>query len=317
MEWEVGSLSRVMSDSPDPRRPRPLPPPGIPSAEVEITDELVLALLRSQHPDLAERPLRLFGSGWDNTTYRLGPDLAVRLPRRQLGAEMIRKEQRWLPAVVAGLPIPVATPVRVGQPEFGYPWTWSVVPWIDGFSAEVADPDPSEAARLGLFLKALHQPGPNDAPRNSYRGCPLTDRARSVEERLPRLNTALLDVSIDQIRDVWQRAKTMPIDEEPVWLHGDLHARNIVVHDGRIVGVIDWGDLCVGDPATDLAVAWMLFPNSAHDALRTGYGRVSDATWERARGWAIFFGVVMVDAGARDDPVWAAAGARTLVRACS
>ncbi|MDJ0665469.1 MAG: aminoglycoside phosphotransferase family protein [Acidimicrobiia bacterium] len=305
-----------MSDSPEIQPPRELPPPGIPAAEVEITDELVRGLLRSQHPDLADQALNLFGSGWDNTTYRLGSGLAVRLPRRQLGAEMILKEQRWVPVVASGLPIPVGLPIRVGQPEFGYPWTWSVIPWIDGVSAEVADPDPGEAARLGQFLNALHKPGADDGPRSSHRGCPLTKRARSVEERLPRLDRSLLDVSIDQIWDAWQLAKTLPIDREEVWLHGDLHARNIIVDDGQIAGVIDWGDICVGDPATDLSVAWMLFPDSTHDDFRRAYGPISEATWERARGWAIFFGVVMVDAGASDDPVWARAGARTLARAC-
>jgi len=296
---------------------RPLPPPGIPAAEVEITDELVRSLLRSQHPDLAELPLHRFGSGWDNTTYRLGDDLAVRIPRRRIGAEQIRKEQEWLTLVASGLPIPVGAPIRVGRPEFGYPWTWSVVPWIDGVSAEGADPDPGEAARLGQFLNALHRPGPDDAPRSSYRGGPLTDRALSVEERLPRLDTSLLDVSVDEIKDTWHRVKTLPVDRDPVWLHGDLHARNIVVDGGEIAGVIDWGDLCVGDPATDLAVAWMLFPVSAHGEFREAYGTISDTTWERARGWAIFFGVVIVDAGAVDDPVWAEAGARALARACA
>ena len=297
--------------------PKPLPPPGIPAAEVDITDDLVRSLLRSPHPDLNELPLRLFGSGWDNTTYRLGTELAVRVPRRRLGAEMILKEQRWLRMLASRLPLPVGAPIRIGRPEFGYPWTWSVVDWVDGESAEMAIPDPGEGARLGEFLRALHVAAPPGAPHNPWRGGPLMHRARSVEERLPRLDTSLLGVPVGDIRRTWDRVKTVPIDIDPVWLHGDLHARNIIVNGGEIAGVIDWGDLCVGDPATDLAVSWMLFPDSAHAEFLSTYGVVGTDTWERARGWAIFFGVVMVDAGASNDPAWARAGARTLMRACA
>ncbi len=293
-----------------------IPPPGIPPSEVDINIALVHALLRSQHPDLADGELRLFGSGWDNTTFRLGEDLAVRLPRRELGARMILKEQRWLSDLAPRLPLPIGGPVRTGQPGEGYPWTWSIVPWIDGISAEHGEPDPGEVARVAEFLVALHHTAPQAAPTNAWRGGPVFDRAPSVEDRLDRLDTSGFEVDLGSVWATWNRTKEVPIDLQPTWLHADLHPRNIIVDDGVVVAIIDWGDLCVGDPATDLAVAWMLFPNDAHESFRTTYGHTSDDTWERARAWAIFFGVVMLDAGVKDDRQWAAAGARTLQRAC-
>ncbi len=299
---------------PEPRR---IPPPGIPPAEVTITDDLVASLLRDQHADLADRELRLFGSGWDNTTYRLGADLAVRLPRRQLGADMMVKEQRWLPEVAVGLPLPAGAPVRTGRPGHGFPWPWSIVEWIEGVSAEVAAPAPEEAARLGGFLRVLHRAAPDDAPLNPWRGGVLGDRAFSVEQRLDRLGPEDITTPLSRVAKAWSRAKQAPLGNVgPVWLHGDLHPRNIIVNDGRIAAVIDWGDLCVGDAATDLAAAWLLFPLRAHGQFREAYGPISADTWERARGWAIFFGVVMVDAGRKDDTLWAECGNTALERAC-
>ncbi len=293
-----------------------IPPPGIPPPEVDINLDLVQSLLRSQHPDLADLDLRLFGSGWDNTTYRLGDDLAVRLPRRKLGAEMILKEQRWLAELAPGLPLPIGEPVRVGGPEHGYPWTWSVVGWIEGVSAELVDPGVGEASTVAGFLSALHQPAPDDAPTNAWRGGPVVDRAPSVEQRLDRLDSDLLGVEIEAVWETWNRTKHVPIDLPATWLHGDVHPRNVIVRDGAVVAVIDWGDLCVGDAATDLASAWMLFPNEAHDDFREAYGPISEDTWERARAWAIFFGVVMIDAGRMDDQRWAECGQKALQRAC-
>lgn len=299
---------------PEPRR---IPPPGIPPAEVEISHDLVAGLLADQHPDLVGRELRLFGSGWDNTTYRLGDDLAVRLPRRQLGADMMVKEQRWLPEIALNLPLPVGAPVRTGLPARGYPWPWSIVEWIEGVSAEVVAPSQSEAARLGGFLHALHSYAPIEAPINQWRGGSLASRGFSVEQRLERLGPDDVKLPVKLVAETWKRATTVPQDfPDPVWLHGDLHPRNIIVKDRRIAAVIDWGDLCAGDPATDLAAAWLLFPERAHGEFRDAYGAISDDTWERARGWAIFFGVVMVDAGRKDDVRWAKCGNVALERAC-
>lgn len=295
-----------------------IPPPGMPPAEVAITDGLVLALLTDQHPDLVGEHLRLYGSGWDNTTYRLGDSLAVRLPRRQLGGQMMVKEQRWLPQLAPGLPLPVGAPLRVGEPGRGYPWPWSIVPWFEGVSAEIEPVDPSEAATLGEFLRRLHTVAPHDAPLNAWRGVQLAERSFSVEQRLERLDPDDMPVPVDQVMAIWNRVRDVPIDvAERRWLHGDLHPRNVITSNGRITAVIDWGDLCAGDPATDLAAAWLFLPSGVHGSFREAYGEISAATWDRATGWATFFAVIMVDAGRIDDVRWAECGGLALERICS
>jgi aminoglycoside phosphotransferase (APT) family kinase protein len=290
--------------------------PGVPPAEVDISDDLVRGLLRRQHPDLADLPIRLHGSGWDNTTYRLGSGLAVRLPRRLLAVDLIRNEQRWLPQLARRLPVPISVPVRVGVPDLGYPWPWNVVSWVDGVPADEMPLAATEAGRVGAFLRALHQPGPPEAPRNAFRGGRLADREETMALRLPRLDSARLGVPPAQVRHSWEAAKQVPVDRPAVWLHGDIHPRNVLVAGGELAAVVDWGDLCVGDPATDLAAAWMLFDNEAHGDLATAYGPMSAQTWERARGWALLFGVLLVDSGS-DDDAWADTGRLVLRRVLS
>jgi aminoglycoside phosphotransferase (APT) family kinase protein len=290
------------------------PPPapiGTPAAELEITLDLVQRLLSEQHPDLADLPLASVAAGWDNVMYRLGEHLAVRLPRRQLGANLIEREQTWLPQLADRLPLPVPTPLRVGYPSADYPWRWSIVPWIPGVPADLAAPE--NVSTLTAFLQALHQPAPADAPINLYRGVPLQQRAAMVTERMQRLatQTHLITPKLEQL---WAEALSAPIDISPTWLHGDLHPRNILVHEGEISGIIDWGDMTVGDAATDLAAVWMLF-DDAHLRQRIwiDYG-VSRATWQRAQGWAIMFGVVLLDTGLVDNPRFAMIGEQILHR---
>jgi aminoglycoside phosphotransferase (APT) family kinase protein len=229
-----------------------------PAAEIDVTPDLVRALLTEQHPDLATLPLRRVARGWDNDIYRLGGELSVRLPRRLAGAVLILHEQRWLSEIAAGLPLPVPVPVRVGAPGSGYPWTWSVCPWLPGTEIEHCEPDDWRAAarQLGEFLAAVHRPAPPEAPANPYRGVPLADRAAIFAAGLD-----LLDAGIDPalLMDEWHRASEAdPWQHPPVWLHGDVHPLNVLVDGGRISAVIDFGDMTAGDPASDLAVAWML-----------------------------------------------------------
>ncbi len=231
-----------------------------PEAEILIDDALARRLLSAQHPDLAELPLVEVAAGWDNVIYRLGDHLALRLPRRAMGAALVEAEHRWLPELAARLPLPIPVPVRVGHPTDDYPWRWSVVSWMAGRSAaEVPPADPAAAAeRLGRFVFALHQSAPPEAPVNPYRGVPLADRHAITSDRIEQL-----DPSFDRgaIRRRWDELLDTPTwIGRPQWIHGDLHPANIVVDSGLITAVLDFGDLTVGDPATDLSVAWMMLP---------------------------------------------------------
>jgi aminoglycoside phosphotransferase (APT) family kinase protein len=285
---------------------------GTPAAEVEIDDALVLRLLHEQHPDLVALPLCFLDAGWDNVIYRLGDELAMRLPRRTIGATLIEHEQIWLPRVADRLPLPVPLPLRVGVPTAGYPWRWSVIPWLDGTTADLSRPAPDQAPIFAAFLRALHEPAPADAPLNPGRGVPLHERRAAVEERMMRLDGVTTLVT-PRIREIWQRALDAPIDLPPTLLHGDLHSRNILVEGGAISGIIDWGDITSGDPATDLASVWMLFddPHVRQEAL-AAYGDLSQATLQRTKGWAILFGVMLLDSGLVDSPQHARMGERVL-----
>ncbi|BDZ43383.1 aminoglycoside phosphotransferase [Paraoerskovia sediminicola] len=290
--------------------------PDSPAAEVAVTTELVRDLLRAQHPDQAGLPLRVVTNGWDNVVLRLGDDLAVRAPRRALAAPLVLHEQRWLPTLAQHLPVPVPAPVRVGTPTAAYPWSWSVVPWFEGQAAiEVAPHDRrGVAVDLARFVGALHRLAPQDAPRNPYRGVPLADRDADVRGRLAGLHDALSarprdtdapglpDLTERELRDVedlWGEAvRTDPWDGEPVWLHGDLHPGNLILdHPGRLAAVIDFGDLTSGDPATDLGTAWLTFDDVGRREFRQALGverSPDDATWLRARGWAVVLGSALL-----------------------
>ena len=276
---------------------------GTPAAEHPVDAELARALLRDQHPDLAELELSPGGSGFDNVQFRLGPNLAVRLPRRDIGATLAAHEHRWLPVLAERLSLPVPVPVRLGAPALGYPWPWAVVRWVPGVAAE-ANPDVDAVAAavdLGEFLRTLHDPAPVDAPLNPFRGIALADRLDRTEATIHRLaatdvEAVRLDLVTSALR---QAARTPRWAGPPVWLHGDLHLRHLLVADRRLSGVIDFGDITSGDPATDLAAAWMLLPTAAHERFRTVYG-CDDDTWKRSRGWAIVFGVILLEIGLTD-----------------
>jgi aminoglycoside phosphotransferase (APT) family kinase protein len=265
---------------------------NMPAAEIDIDDVLVRRLLADQHPDLAALPLTLVANGWDNAIFRLGGDLAVRLPRRWQGADLVVNEQRWLPELASRLPIPVPVPLRVGLPSDDYPWSWTVVAWFDGdVAADVPLVDPIfEARRLGRFVDALHTPAPADAPVNPFRGQPLAELRPRVRNSIERLGGSIdanaVTERLDRLTDVADWTGT------PVWLHGDLHSANVLVRDGTIRAVIDFGDVTSGDPAVDLAIGWMLFDEAALDVFRASAGDVDDATWSRAQAWALHFALL-------------------------
>lgn len=304
---------RLVRESRVPDPLDPLTTPGTPAAERSIDETLVRQLLRDQHPDLADAALRPIDSGWDNAMFRLGEEYAVRLPRRELAVAFLRHEQEWLPGLAQVLPVPVPTPLRTGRPSERFPWPWSIVPWLPGQTADVAPPASQQARPLADFLRALHRPAPANAPANGLRGVPLRKRAADLEARLDRLGRST-DRITPEIERVWQRALSAPETTRSDWLHGDLHPRNVLVQEGAITGIVDWGDVTAGDVATDLASVWMLLGDAgARDECLRQYG-ASPEQRARAEGWAVFFGAVLLDSGLVDDPRHAAVGEATLRR---
>ena len=298
----------------------------MPAADVEVSADLVRRLLADQHPDLARLPVEFLANGWDNELYRVGDGLVARLPRRALGAEIIKNEQRWLPGLAPRLPLPIPYPERIGVPAHGYPYSWSVVPYLPGVpAAQASSFDPAAAAAaVGGFLGALHVPAPADAPANPFRGVPLAKRADSFAANLALLTgqAGQDQAGRDAVLRGWDAALAAPgYDGPPLWLHGDLHPANILVNDGQVSGVIDFGDITAGDPASDLSVAWMLLPPGCHDSFWSAYQavggaggswvRVDGALRTRARGWALNLAIVFL-AHSEDNPVLLEVGRRTL-----
>jgi len=278
--------------------------------EAEISAELVRDLLRDQHSDLADRPLRLGARGWDNQLWRLGADLAVRLPwATQTADALLRKEHAWLPGLAPHLPLPVPVPQRLGEPSERFPRPWIVTTWVPG---EPADRAPATRAAeaadtLAAFLTALHRPAPDGAPAGRGRGGPLAECAEQFAEGFASATELGLLPDPDAVRAVWEDAVAAPDWAGPaLWLHGDLHPANVLTADGTFCGVIDFGDLCAGDPACDLAAAWVLLPDGAADRFFGTYQPAPDAaTLRRARGWAVLralTGILVGDAGVHDRP---------------
>lgn len=269
---------------------------GMPPATVEVSAAVVRALIRDQRPDLAGRPLVRVANGWDNATFRLGGDLAVRLPRRDEAVPLILHEQRYLPGVARRSPVPVPVPVHAGRPTSDFPWPWSIVRWVPGVPAVDAGPENRAPAADGLaaFLTALHVPADAEVPVNPVRGVPLPDRNAVVLERLgdrERYPQAA------ELRAVWEQALAAPAWDGPaMMLHGDLHPANILLAaDGALAGVIDFGDVGAGDPAVDLAVGWLMFDAGMRQRFIAAFGPAADQdTWARARGWALVLSTAML-----------------------
>ena len=249
--------------------------------ELAIDEPLVRRLIGEQFPEWSRLPLhRVEPQGTDNAIFRLGGELSVRLARRRGPTGPGGKEAEWLPRLAPLLPCEIPVPVAQGRPGAGYPWFWEIHTWVQGDMLPVEALDPVQAARdLATVVRALQQADPAGAPPG--RGIPL---ARRDEEFRSWLRSFTGDPAV---AGEWERALAAPVWEgPPVWHHGDLDARNWLVRDGRITGVIDWGAMGVGDPACDVMVAWKLHSTVARDAFRDALP-TDDATWERARGWAV------------------------------
>jgi aminoglycoside phosphotransferase (APT) family kinase protein len=285
---------------------------------LEIDESLVRSLLNEQHPDLAVLDLRLVDGGWDNQQWRLGDELAVRMPRTPRAPDLLRIEQRWLPELAPRLPLPIPTPVRIGEPSELFPRTWTIATWVPGEPADRAPISEYDDSLAG-FLTALHVEAPADAPTNPTRGNPLT--SDGIDQWFPY---APADVATE-VRDIWEAAVSAPDWEgPPLWVHGDLHPANVVTSNGALTGVIDFGDVFAGDPAIDLAAAWVLLPAGSAARFFDAYATADEATIRRARGLAAvkaLFLIAMGRAWEQGHPggkqTWGPAGHEALTRVLS
>jgi aminoglycoside phosphotransferase (APT) family kinase protein len=261
---------------------------GMHEDEIAVSDETVRRLLAAQLPAWADRPLRrLPPLGTDNQLFRLGDDLLIRMPRIHWAAESAEWEHTWLPRLAPYSTVPLPAPVALGEPGEGYPWHWTVVPWLEGDNPTPETFEPQEwAASLGRFVRTLREaPGMGAPAKTEGRGGPLPALDGWVRTWTSRADRTLVDP--DAVLAVWQDALAAPAWEgEPCWFHGDLHEGNLLVRGGRLTAVIDWGAAGRGDPAVELNAMWGYLPAEAADDYREAVG-LDEAAYRRARGFAL------------------------------
>ncbi|MER5639833.1 aminoglycoside phosphotransferase family protein [Kitasatospora sp. NPDC002227] len=256
-------------------------------SENEITADLVRELLRDQHPDLAELSVRPVAGGWGNQMWRLGEDLAVRMQRMDTSPQSQLNERRWLPGLAPSLPLPVPVSVRDGAPSERFPKIWTVMTWVGGAPLDESTITRGDHAadRLADFLSALHEPAPAEAPDATDRGSRLAECTEGFEYFLGAVDLGRF--AEPDLRRVWDDAVAAPAWDGPrLWVHGDLHPANVVVADGTLAGIIDFGSLFAGDPAWDLAAAWLLLPEGGARRFFDRYAHADEAAVRRARGLA-------------------------------
>ena len=267
----------------------------MPAAKVDIDVTLVGQLVAAQFPQWADLPLRpVEFDGWDNRTFRLGEDMSVRLPSAEAYTGQVAKEHRWLPRLAPLLPLAIPVPIAMGVPAGGYPWHWSIYRWLEGANAtieRIANPH-DFASTLAQFLAALQRIDPTGGPppgqHNFFRGGELAIYDTETRDAMATLHGK---IDTDAVTAVWEAALQATWNGPPVWLHGDVSATNLLVGEGQLRAVIDFGCSGVGDPACDLTIAWTLFSGESREAFCAALP-VDDATWARGRGWALWKGLI-------------------------
>ncbi|MGW0210639.1 aminoglycoside phosphotransferase family protein [Streptomyces sp. NPDC003233] len=268
-------------------------PPRMRADEIDLDAPLVQRLIARRFPRWAALPVRrLPSAGTENAMFRLGTDLLVRLPRRPGAVGDLGLEQRWLPRLGPLLPVAVPEPVGIGEPDEGCPWPWSVYRWLQGHNpvaGAVREPE-RFAEDLAAFVRALRRIAPQDAPPG-YRGGPLRDRDGPTRAAVAELGPR---VDAGAVTALWEESLRAPEHTgPPVWAHGDLSPGNVLVDEGRLSAVLDFGCAGAGDPAVDLIVAWNLLPSSVRDTFRKAVG-ADDAQWARGRGWALSISLIQL-----------------------
>lgn len=273
--------------------------------EIFVDAALARQLLTAQFPDWAHLPLQpVVSAGTDHALYRLGPDLLMRLPRIHWATGQAEKERQWLPRLAPHLPLALPVQLAQGEPGAGYPWRWAIYRWLAGENAASAPlADPRQAARdLAAFIHALQRVDTAGGPlasEHGLRGAPLARRDAATRQALGALQ-GLIDC--ETALAAWEAALRAPDWERPpVWFHGDLLPGNLLVEDGRLQAIIDFGGLGVGDPACDLLCAWNLFSGETRDVFRSALD-LDEATWARGRGQALSQAVIFIPYYLRTNP---------------
>lgn len=280
-----------------------------------IDASLVRRLVTAQFPQwvhLEVAPVTL--GGWDNRTFRLGDDMTVRLPSGEGYTPQVGKEHRWLPFLAPQLPLPIPVPLARGVSAEGYPFDWSVYRWLDGENASIERIDGLNefATALADFLTALQRVDPTDEPppgqHSASRGGPLETYDAEARRAMDAVNG---QIARDTATAVWDTAIAANWHGSPVWFHGDVSAGNLLVRDGCLAAVIDFGCSGVGDPACDMTIAWTLFSGETREEFRAALS-VDSATWARGRGWALWKALISL-AGHLDTDQGDAATARLVI----
>jgi aminoglycoside phosphotransferase (APT) family kinase protein len=252
--------------------------------------QVVRRLVDTQFPEWASLPIEPVAlDGWDNTTYRLGEHLSVRLPNDDSYTPQVEKEHRWLPILAPQLPLAIPEPVAIGAQSEEFPRPWSIRRWIDGEPMATARADRHLVAeRLGEFLRALHRvdagDGPAAGPHSFFRGGSLHVYD---EETRKAMRTLAGRIDGNAVARTWEDALGSRWERLPVWVHGDMAPSNLIARSRELVAVIDFGCCAVGDPACDLVIAWTFFDPTERLVFRTAVA-LDDDTWDRARGWALW-----------------------------
>jgi len=267
----------------------------------KIDVALVRRLVAAQFPRWAGLPLEpVAENGWDNSSFRLGDDMLARLPTAEHYAAQVDKEQQWLPKLAPYLPLPIPAPLALGAPALGYPWRWSVYNWLPGETARGGELacDRDFGNDLARFLTALHRidagHGPAAGEHNYHRGGALATYRAQMEDAISRIDAA----NGAAVARVWEEALATDWRDEPRWVHGDFAPRNLLIEQGRLSAVIDFGLAGVGDPACDLAIAWTFLRGGARRAFRDELV-LDPATWARGRGWALWKALILAAGVAR------------------
>ena len=283
------------------------------NSDIHLSKQSAAALVASQFPKVVRYSFRLLSSGWDNDAYLADDKIVFRFPRRMVAANLIEREIRILPLLEPHLPLPISLSKYVGRATQDYPFTWAGYDFMRGVTAcrlrWTDEERTANAEILGAFLKALHSIPVDDdakswAPGDELARTDIEERFPKLRERLANLPAILPSIAADRIEESAKELTTSSIGnrqskiDNPVWVHGDLYSRHILAENKKITGVIDWGDVHLGDRAVDLSLAFTFLPPTAHEAFRQAYVDIDQLTWQRAKFRAIYHAAAIAEYGA-------------------